>query len=225
MFKRYAIYFTPPQGALAEFGARWLGWDCLTGQLLDHPVIDGVDVKTLTRRAQKYGFHGTLKAPFRLADPHTETDLCDAARDLATHLSPVRLDGLHVVHENGFIALRPTQASSELTAFATRIVKELDAFRAPLTQDDLVRRRKARLSLRQDQQLVDWGYPFIFDDFNFHITLSGHVDPDAATTAINALVPLITPHLTSPFMIDAITVAGEDTNGMFHAVQRYPVGG
>ncbi|HDR28083.1 MAG TPA: phosphonate metabolism protein, partial [Rhodovulum sp.] len=30
-YKRYAIYFAPEPGPLAEFGAAWLGWDPLAG--------------------------------------------------------------------------------------------------------------------------------------------------------------------------------------------------
>ena len=68
-WRRHAIYFAPPAGSpLAEFGADWLGWDPATGR-----GRDGFDLPGLPRRRAelvatpaRYGFHATLKAPFRL---------------------------------------------------------------------------------------------------------------------------------------------------------------
>lgn len=65
-FRRYGLYYTPRPGALAEFGAAWLGWDPVAGQSMAHPAIDGLprDISEITASPRKYGLHGTIKPPF-----------------------------------------------------------------------------------------------------------------------------------------------------------------
>ena len=65
-FTRYAIYYLPPAGALADFGARWLGWDVRRGAAAVQLDLPGL--RDATEAPRKYGFHGTLKPPFRLAE-------------------------------------------------------------------------------------------------------------------------------------------------------------
>ena len=76
---RYAIYFVPPaRSDLYRFGARFLGYDCYSGDDLGHPADIGLAAtawEELTREPRRYGFHATLKAPFRLLPPFTEADL------------------------------------------------------------------------------------------------------------------------------------------------------
>ncbi len=225
MFERYAIFYTPPHGPLQEFGAAWLGWDSVAGQAVAHPEIGGLDVAALTKTPRKYGLHGTLKAPFRLGDGVNLARVQDAAQEFAGLHKPVSLAGLELQHEHGFIGLRPACDQTDLNSLAANIVRFFDPLRAPLTDADIARRRKSRLSPRQDQQMLDWGYPFIFEDFHFHLTLSGAVQPALAEAVINPLRPALMPLVPSPFVIDAITVMGEDGQGMFHQIHRYALTG
>ena len=41
-FARYAVYYTPEPGPLADFGAAWLGWDIATGAEVAHPDLPGL---------------------------------------------------------------------------------------------------------------------------------------------------------------------------------------
>ena len=69
-FRRYAIYFAPrPRRALARFGAAWLGWDAEAGADRDGPELAGLPRPRaeIVATPRRYGFHATLKAPFRLA--------------------------------------------------------------------------------------------------------------------------------------------------------------
>src|SRR5215813_6768347 len=76
---RYAIYFVPPaDSVLYRFGAGVLGYDCYTGESLPPPhdiALAASEWDALTHEARKYGFHATLKAPFRLLPPFSEADL------------------------------------------------------------------------------------------------------------------------------------------------------
>ena len=225
MFKRYAIFHTPPQGALADFGARWLGWDNVRGKAVAQPQITDVDVSRITATPRKYGMHGTLKAPFRLADGLGQNDLIKAVAGFAASHPPVTLQALALRHQYRFVGLRPVGETDVFGALAADIVRDLDGLRAPMSEAEIARRRAARLSPRQDRQMLDWGYPFIFEDFNFHLTLTGTISPQEGAEVIAALEPLVMPLLPAPYPIDAITLMGEDSEGMFHQIERFALTG
>jgi hypothetical protein len=220
MFDRYAIFYTPHEAAFAAFGAAWLGWDSAKGALVPHPAVAGVDMDLLTATPRKYGFHATLKAPFRLADNFTEAQLRAAVVDFAANHAAMPLGPFKLVTDHGFLALRPTGDQAVLQNGVAQIVTEFDHFRAPLTQSDIARRRKAGLTARQDAQMLAWGYPFIFEDFHFHMTLSGSLDQATLDAARPHLAALIAPVLPAVPVLDAITLMGQDTAGKFHQLHR-----
>jgi hypothetical protein len=78
---RFAVYFAPAPGSdLETFGCGWLGRG-LRGEDLPQPLVTGVAparLAEITRSPRHYGFHGTLKAPFALADG-TAPGILDAA--------------------------------------------------------------------------------------------------------------------------------------------------
>ncbi len=222
MFKRYAIYVTP-DGQLGQRGATWLGWDIAKSEPAPHPDIQGLDVAKVTKRPRKYGFHGTIKPPMVLADGTTIENLRAAAENIARDLSPVTIETLTVSRIGGFLALTPTGDTSALAAMAATFVKELDSFRAPPSPEELDRRRQRPLSPSQERNLLDWGYPYVLDDFRFHITLTGPLK-DAEVVA-----PLVSAHfsasLPEPYVIGHVTLVGEDGNGMFHNITHLPLRG
>jgi hypothetical protein len=224
MFERYAIFYTPT-GPLADFGAQWLGWDSAHGRPVVQPEIAGIDVPTITQTARKYGLHGTLKAPFKLAEGCDLAQLQDVATTFATGQPAFEIGALTLRHDSGFVALRPRSQQTGLRDFAAVAVKAFDGFRAALTDVDIARRREANLTARQDQQMLDWGYPFIFDDFHFHLTLSGFMEAGEAAQVIDALSPRLESIVPTPFVIDGITLMGQDNRGMFHQIHRYTLTG
>lgn len=220
--KRFALYYAPAAGEFANAAAAWLGWDALGGcpvaqpdLALPRPMVE------ITAEPRKYGFHGTIKPPFRLAEGVTLHDLHHAAARLASSLAPVTLDGLKMVNLHGFLAFVPTGDVSELQALAARVVAELDAFRAPLTPSEIARRRPESLTPRQRELLDELGYPYVMEEFFFHLTLTGRVGDDADVIAraaahhFEGLVP-------SPFVLGDICLFGEDAGGQFHLLHRYP---
>lgn len=224
MFERYAVFYTPT-GALAEFGARWLGWDSAAGSPVAQPDIAMLDMGALTKKPGRYGMHATLKAPFHLAEGATRAALQDALADFAATHAPAPAGLLELRHEHGCIALRPRADTPALRALAARIVTRFDPFRAPLTAGAIARRRRARLSPQQDRQLLEWGYPFVMEDFDFHMTLTGRVPPEAAAATLSRLEPLVTPFVAAPLVVDAITLMGQDSAGLFHQISRAPLKG
>src|ERR1700750_803177 len=86
-YPRYALYYVPQQHTeLYRFGAQTIGYDAYSGAevsfapdvLRAHPGWSD-----LTRDPRKYGFHGTLKAPFFLRPGTTEDDLRPALAEFA----------------------------------------------------------------------------------------------------------------------------------------------
>jgi putative phosphonate metabolism protein len=178
---RAAIYFAPDPQQAAErawwqAGCQWLGRDALSGQACTQVAVPGVDpavLAELTAEPRRYGWHATLKAPFRLASGLNLPMLDNAVRALAQTLSPFELPPLEVNNMGSFLALRPTQPSPSLQALAAACVTQLQPLAQGLTPEELARRLRAALSTRQTELLQQWGYPWVLDEFRFHCSLTG----------------------------------------------------
>ena len=223
-FQRYAVYYLPEPGALARFGASWLGWDVASGTPAAQPPVDGCDLAEATATPRKYGFHGTLKPPFRLAAGRDEASLQNAVSNLAARLETVNLESLRVAALGKFLALVPGGDASALSELAFTTVRDLDAFRAPPSEAELLRRRASGLSARQDELLLSWGYPYVGEEFRFHMTLSGKLDPHALSSLQKVAEDRVPP-LPRPYPVTEIALVGERADGMFQLIQRYTLTG
>lgn len=226
-FRRYAIYWAPAPGPLAEFGAQWLGWDAARGRDLPPLALPGLPrpADSLTEEPRKYGFHGTLKPPFRLVDGATPEGLMGATAALAARLAPVTTGGLALRRIGRFMALVPTGDTGALECLAATVVKDLDPYRAPLTTEDLIRRQAAKLTPEQRDLLDRWGYPYVMGEFRFHLTLTGRVEEDEARAVEAALAGAVVPLCPDPFVVDEICLFGEAGDGRFHILHRYALTG
>lgn len=221
-YSRYAVYFTFQPGPLATFGAAWLGWDLTTGRFRDAPLVANLPapVHVLTETPRKYGLHGTIKPPFRLSTDQTFENLHGAFVQFCKTHAAVRLEALELSRLGRFLALTAVGDTSALDELAAHTVIALDRFRAPPTDADLERRRRSRLTQRQDELLRLYGYPHVLDQFRFHITLTGKLAPSDAQATLQALRPHLDPLLPRPFVMDALTLCGEDEAGQFHEIAR-----
>ena len=224
-FRRFAL-FAVPEGDLYRAGASWLGWDSVDGKSLPHPQIAGLDfpVDRITARARKYGFHGTLKPPFRLRHGATQSDLEAATSRLSASLAPVTLPRLDLRRMGGFLALVPSSDCPPLSALAAAVVTGLDRYREAPGEAELARRRKAGLSERQEAMLAQWGYPYVLEEFRFHLTLTGWLGADTDRVA-QSLQAHVAPALRRPFAIDSLCLMGEDEAGHFHVHRRFALTG
>lgn len=171
---RYALYLAPAE-PWRSAGAQWLGRCPETGLLV--PPAAGADPRqpAWTAAPRQYGLHATLKAPFRLRAGRTPESLDDAALRLAANVEPfsVRLECRAL---RGFLAWRLAGARLEqapMYRLAAEAVRQLDDWRAPPTEAELTRRRRSPLSPQHEAMLERWGYPYVFEHFTFHITLTG----------------------------------------------------
>ena len=212
----------PRNGPLADFGAAWLGWDVVAGCETAQIHMPGLHDITMTPR--KYGFHGTLKPPFRLKEGRTVEDLKVAAAEMAARLVAAHCDGLELSQIGRFLALTPYGDLGQLQRVAEACVRELDDFRAPARAAEIERRRAAGLSERQDALLARWGYPYVFEEFRFHLTLSGKLD-EASNGDWFERVKSVLPELPVPFVVDQIALCGEREDGRFELIHRYTLTG
>ena len=221
-FRRYAIFYTPPPGPFADFGAAWLGWDIGTGRAAPPRALPALPrpLEEITESPSRYGFHGTLKPPFRLAPGQTEAALLRSFAALCAATRAARLDGLELARLGRFLALVPIGDSAAVAALAARALRAFEPFRAPLNAAELARRRARGLSARQEELLCDWGYPFVLDQFRFHMTLTSRLPRAEAKAVEAALLPQLGPILPAPLCLDALTLVGERPDGRFQQIAR-----
>jgi putative phosphonate metabolism protein len=214
---RYAIYYAPaPDSDLNRFGADLLGFDAFSGQ--DLPFPDGLaqavpDWRQLTEDPRKYGFHATLKAPFVLAAGCNEAGLLEACKAFTATPRPIPTITPVVNPISGFIAVVPATTPAELTRLAADCVTDFDRFRAPLTAEDRARRNPSALAPAQIDHLDRWGYPYVMDDFRFHMTLTGRVPTERREQVLALLRERFAALDLRELAIDRIAVFRQDDAG------------
>jgi putative phosphonate metabolism protein len=190
-YPRYAIYFVPPaHSMLYRFGASLLGYDALSGAPL--PFADGIEVqidgwKEMTIDPRKYGFHATLKAPMSLIDGRSETELMATVEKFARAHRAIPVIAPVVRAIGNFIAIVPDAPSPALQTLVDDCVTAFDSFRAPLTMEDRRRRNVLALTERQLAYLDRWGYPYVFEEYRFHMTFTGSIASERRASVLNVL--------------------------------------
>jgi putative phosphonate metabolism protein len=228
-FPRYSIYYVSTPGSdLDRFGAQLLGYDALSGDQLPFPddVVRLVpDWRDLTRDPRKYGFHATLKAPLPLAQGNAEAELLAACETFAGTPRPIPVIRPVVDSISGFIAVVPAEPSPELERLAADCVREFDSFRAPLTPEDRMRRNPSALTPRQRAHLERWGYPYVMEDFRFHMTLTGRLDAGRREPVLTMLRDRFSAIGLTTLAIDRIAVFRQnDAASRFQVVNHWKLG-
>ena len=225
---RHAVYFAPPACSLLHrLAAPLLGRDALAGQNIPQAAPPGLASQAwaeLARQPAHYGLHATLKAPFELKPGLGIADLARALAELAKELGAVRLQGLHLARlggpGRGFLALVPAPCAGA-NRLAQILVERLDWLRGPLSAFDL--QRRSGLSGRLKSQFLAWGYPYVFDDFVCHFSLTGRCPSEALLAeAGRALEQALRPVLGLDLMLDALSVFSQpDRQSPFAETARF----
>ena len=228
---RYAIYFTPEAASpLSRFGSSVIGYDANSGVDLPFLVPEGCDEASwaaVTAEPRRYGFHATLKAPFHLQVGKMEADLLAAASSLARNYSAPTIETLAVHTLGSFIALTIDGDAAKVEALAAAVVSELEPCRAPLSPADHARRRAAPLTERQVRQLEQHGYPYVFEDFRFHMTLTGQLMGEIRSPTREWLASEYSVRVPrEPIALDALSILRQDTrDSRFRIIARFPMKG
>ncbi len=227
---RFAIYFAPrPESALGRFGSAWLGRDAARGKSVPRLVVAGFSaarLAALTADPARYGWHATLKPPFRLAPGRTLDGLLAEFAAFAASRPAFEIPALELGTIGGFLALLPTAAPDLLTSLAQGCMRAFDDFRAPASPDELARRRGGTLTKRQEALLARWGYPYVLEEFRFHLSLTARLGAAERRRLAAALAPLVAPLCRAPVPIDAFSLfAQEAPDAAFRELRRFSFGG
>ncbi|WP_118184765.1 DUF1045 domain-containing protein [Paraburkholderia phosphatilytica] len=181
---RFALYYAPAESsAWWEAGSAWLGRNAESGAHCPQPQPEELsrELAALTQSPRRYGWHGTLVPPFRLADGVDADIVVRTAAAWAHAQQPFAL-GVDVAQLGNFVAVRPDNSDGEasMRALAATALCDLHPLRATPSKTDLERRLAAPLTERQRSLLIEWGYPYVFDEFRFHMTLSDSLDDASA---------------------------------------------
>jgi putative phosphonate metabolism protein len=207
---RVAVFLTPPAGhPLVNAAANWLGRDAFSGESLDRGPVAGLapDVlDALTAAPRLYGFHATLKPPFRIAEGRGLADVEVAAAAFGRANPPTVIPALQLERIGPFFALTIDGDASAIDALAGQAVRAFEPFRAPLNDAEIARRRPERLTARQRDNLDAWGYPYVFAEFRFHMTLTGPVPEDRQAAVDAILRDRFAAFIGKPLPVEAIAL-------------------
>jgi putative phosphonate metabolism protein len=225
---RYAIYYAAAPGSdLDRFGSALVGYDAYEGGDLPFPcTIERPDWRALTEDPRKYGFHATLKAPMSLASGKTEAELVAACESFAGTPRPIPAIKPVVDSISGFIAIVPAEPSPELHRLAADCVAAFDSFRAPLTPGDRERRNPSKLTPRQREHLDAWGYPYVMEDFRFHMTLTGRLESKRREEVLAMLRGRFSAIKLDVLEVDRIALFRQDDgSARFRIIGHWPLRG
>ena len=199
MTDRFAIYYAPGRdSALWRRAEDWLAQP---------------DLQPISTSARRYGFHATIKAPMALAEGTDRAGLEMALVDFARTHRPVLLSGLAVTPIEGFLALTTTPQPQELTDFAATVVTAFEPFRAPLDPAERARRLTAKLTARQIELIDAYGYPYVLEAFQFHMTLTDRLEPEPQAAMQARAAAWFADTLSAPIRLDRLALFHEAEPG------------
>lgn len=212
MTARYAIYYSPSDtSALGLFGATVLRRtadspkEWINNTHTFEPYFDLERWRSYTRKPAHYGFHATIKAPFELATDYTAVDLLTEMASFAATHQKIPLTGIIPTSLSSFRALALPEQPPQLGDFASTVVRHFEPFRRELSNADVKRRQAQKLSTSQNENLLQFGYPYIFSDFQFHMTLSESL-PDDENRFLPWLQTLFTNFVVDTPILDRLSL-------------------
>ena len=224
---RFAIYFAPRRwSALARFGRAWLGRDALTGEAVKRLSVPGfseAELAALTAEPARYGWHATLKPPFRLAEGTTLGELVAYTMGFAAARLPFEIPALELGSLGGFLAFVPSSPPPLLSCLAEDCVRAFDGFRARPEKAASARRGLRPLSPRQQALFARWGYAYVMEEFRFHMTLTARLGAEERARLKRALEPRLGRLLARPVAVDAVSIFVEPGPAEpFRELRRFP---
>lgn len=204
--KRYAVYFTPPDNhRLTQAAEAWLGRSAFDRQAPQLPAeIATAEQRKLTASPRRYGFHATMKPPFRLAEGMDEQLLLGAFERFCAANCGAGALRLVIGRIGPFFALVPDAASAAIGRLADNAMEWFEPFRAKLTPAEIAKRNPDGLTPRQREHLMRWGYPYVLDEFRFHMTLTGPIEPDDRDRVHSLIEDHFSEELSTPLEMDSL---------------------
>ena len=223
-YKRYAIYYAPIENPeLDLFGKCWLGWDPYKGEETTKSDLSKLTsfkkFSSLVLTPKQYGFHGTIKAPFRLKNEYTYNDLENKVREISKQIQSFHLDKLVIKKLGNFIALTPSK-NLKVNDVSNKFVEGLDFLRDDLSEDEIKKRNPHKLSFNQKKKLFKWGYPYVFNEFKFHLTLTGKLRIEEIDNVYKYLQTILKSVNLRKIHFKSICIFGQKTDEKFYFIKK-----
>ncbi|HYZ15935.1 MAG TPA: DUF1045 domain-containing protein [Candidatus Acidoferrum sp.] len=217
--RRFAIYYAPTPGTpLHAFGNAWLG----PAAPLPVTGMTARRCAEITAAPRRYGFHATLKPPFALAPDCSVDELRATCAAFAAARPPFEVPGLQLAEIGTFLALVLRTPSHAFAALAEDAVRAFERFRAAPSEEELARRRSARLNAREQELLEVWGYPYVLDCWRFHLTLTDQLGETERALVRKELERLVAPFANAPVRVDSVVLFEQpDVDQPFREVERF----
>lgn len=225
---RVAVYFAPDvDSALWKTASWWLGRDAARSVNLDPPPLNGISAAEwheIVKFPRHYGFHATLKPPFRLRPGSTLGELVSLARHFAETRTPFTLPPLKLSRLGNFLALTESSHSAQLHSLAADCVRHFEPFRATPSEQEVDARKQGVRNPRQLELIDRWGYPYVLDEWQFHMTLTSSLaDQQTREKTEHFLAKYFAPLTAQPIAIDSISLFVQDgREHPFHLLARLP---
>lgn len=223
---RCAIIFVPPaDNALTQAASAWLRRDVYTGAALSSSVEGLIerDHAFVTAIPRRYGLHAIMKPIFSLAPGRPLAELDRQLKSFCSRLESVTVD-LHLAAMDGCFCLALARRNADLDMLAARVVAEFDGFRANVPLEPLGEREQPALTGRQISNLMNWGAPFVFDQFRFSLALTGPVDRRERQHVEHVLRRFLGPLIETTVSVDQLCVVVEPeplAPFIIHSVHRF----
>ena len=220
---RYAIYYLPEEtSTLWRFGSAVIGYDSVSMKPVEHLKRDiADDLSVITQEPRTYGFHATIKAPFRLAPGVSEAVFVEAVQNFASQEKAIDIGNLNVRSIGSFVALTP-RPNDALQDLAARCVQAFEPFRAPMTPDERAKRLRSPLTLKQTELMDAWGYPYVFEEFRFHMTLTSSLTPEAMPPVVEALAVSYA-KIAAAASVSSLCICAQPQGERFRLLRRFPL--
>lgn len=211
---RVAIYFTPsPESLLGRTAAQWLGRDVFSSLCQQQPPsqLSSDTFRAITAAPFHYGFHGTIKPPFMIEEERDIIQITERLEEICDATEKFYLPELQLRFMSNFLCLMPSIPCRQLQLCAAQVVTDIDQFRLPLSEEELTKRRRTALTPAQSQMLEKWGYPYVMDEFRFHLTLTGKIeDPQIRKVVGSHAQTFFTPEMCKNVAFEGLSLFVEE---------------
>lgn len=230
MSERFALYFTPNSNSLLyQIASNWLQYDAYMENSFESfssgkVFLDCTVYENHIKNASKYGFHATLKPPFRLKENQTQEQLIQAISSFCLKNQAIACGKLQLTTLGNFIALVLEKSCPQLNKLAQQCVETFEPFRAELNSQEIQKRNPEQLTKRQQILFKQWGYPYVDDEYRFHLTLTDQMHTEQLAVVKKHLQELFLPELDKDLRVDAIHLFHqENSQSRFKIIRSFPL--
>ena len=226
--ERYFIAFAPsPKSPLWEVGSGWLAFNAATSSIPDKTYTLGlppqIHLQTILP-ARKTGFNAILVAPFSLRVGISEKKLCEDIATFSQTHAAFNTCQMKVKANGNKIDIEPETLDKNIQDLSNFSVRQFNHFRETQPEMSINPKLKTVLSERQLDNLIKWGHPYYFEDYQFKIPLTGSVPAKMVELLEQNLQKLFTKHLSEGFFVDSLTLfKQENMNKPARMIRRFPL--